>query len=142
MQRLITSVLIVIFVGFAVFGLSFMAHQDATAHGGCLAGGAFGAACPQDIGAFSMIDLHFSALSQFSSATFSGLPAADTMVLFGLLVALVVGVGRYGASDIGAVVIRCRRSFDLLHFTYRQQLTGWLAVHNRKNPSPIRVFSF
>lgn len=141
MRRLITSIFIIIFAGFALFGLSFMAHQDA-GHDSCLAGGAFGAVCPQGMGAFSMIDLHFSALSQFSSATFSGLPTADMMILLGVLIGLVASVGRYSAPNIGAVVMRHRQSFDLLHFTYRQQMAGWLAIHNRKTFAPIRVSSF
>lgn len=138
MQRLITSILIVIFVGLAVFGLSFMTHQGNASHDGCLAGGASNRVCAQNIGAFSMIDLHFSALTNFSSATFSELPPMNVMLLLSTL--LIVGMSlpahRY------AVIMRQRRSFDLFHSVFHQQLTAWLALHTRRNPSLVRVFSF
>lgn len=142
MQRFITSVLIVIFVGLAVFGLSFMAHQGNASHDGCLAGGASNGVCTQDIGAFSMINLHFSALTNFSSATFSGLPLTDALVLLGVFFAFLPILGINGLAHKYAVLMRQRRSFDLLHSIFHQQLIGWLALHNRRNPSLARVFSF
>lgn len=142
MQRLITGILIVIFVGLAVFGLSFMAHQGTATHDGCLARGASNAVCTQDIGAFSMIDLHFSALTNFSSATFSEVPSMNMAVLLGVLFALLPIVGVNWSAHGYAVVIRQRRLFDLLHSVFHRQLIGWLALHNRRNPSLVRVFSF
>lgn len=141
MQRIFVSIFIVLFAGFAVLGLSFMAHQDA-GHESCLAGGAFGTACPQDIGAFSMIDLHFNALTQFSSATFSGLPTLDASMLLGFFLAAIAGIGISITSSAIIVFIKQRGSFDALHSAFRRELIGWLALHNRRNPSPVCVFNF
>lgn len=139
MLRILTSILIILFAGFAVFGLSFMTHPDNGAHDGCLAGGAFGSVCPQDIGSFSMIDLHFDALEQFSSATFSGLPTLAALLLLGFVFVVVAGIGiRIAASAIG-VFMKRRGLFDALHSSFRRQLIAWLALHNRKNPSLLCV---
>ncbi len=129
MQRSIIAIFTVLFIGFAVFGLSFMAHQGTGAHDGCLAGGAFNAACPQDIGAFSMIDLHFTALSNFSSATFSHLPDIGMLAFLGVVFAMVFGSGALLRPDRSFAP--WRHAFDLIRSSFHRQLTEWIALHNK-----------
>lgn len=144
MQRLIVTLFIVMFVAFGVFGLSFMTHQsDTMSHDGCLAGGAFGSVCPQGIGSLSMIDLHFDALSYFSSATFSDLQVIAIMALFSVLAGLLFARLRIDVSAHAvAIILRTRKCFALACAAAYRQLASWLVVHTRKNPSPVCVFNF
>lgn len=142
MRRLLTGIFIVLFATLTLFGLSFMLHQNGAAHEGCVASGASGTVCPQGIDAFSMIELHFGVLSQFSSVTFSGAPAIDMLALFGSLLFLILYFGSSGISQDVATIIRLRRSFDLLRSTVRHRLNTWLALATRRNPSSFCVFDF
>lgn len=142
MRRLLIGIFIVLFATLTLFGLSFMLHQGGAAHEGCVASGAFGTACPQGIDAFSMIELHFGVLSQFSSVTFSGVPAIDMLALFSGLLFLVLSCGGSGGVQDGAIIIRLRRSFDLLRSTVRHRLNTWLALATRRDPSSLCVFDF
>lgn len=142
MQRLSISFFIVFFAGLSLFGIVFMAHQGSMTHGECLAGGVSNAACPQDIGALPMIDLHFSALGLFSSAIFSEFPAFGDFILLGIALAILLDFGAGILSHSIAVVMRHRSSFDLIYSAFHRQMSGWLALLSRKDPSLDRVFNF
>jgi hypothetical protein len=133
MQRLITSFLIVAFAGLSVFGIVFMVHQGDVTHDGCLAGTPFNTACPQSMGAFSMIDLHFEALGLFSSATFSELSAVAGLAFLGVLLAGLLGSDMGVLSQAAVVVMQRRQFFDLAHSAFHRRIADWLVLHSKRD---------
>ncbi len=135
MKRVVTGIFIVLFAALSILGIVFMVHQGDMKHDGCLAGGAFNTACPQNMSAFSMIGLHFDALGTFSSATFSSLPTIGGPALLGIVLSLFASFGAILLSYIVAIIMRRRKVFDLDHSLFHWQMSMWFALHNKKDLS-------
>lgn len=135
MRRLLTSLLIAVFASTALFAVFFMTHQGAMEHDSCLAGAPFNAVCPQNMSAFPMIDLHFEAMSVFSSATFSNISSIGMIAMLGILLSALLTFSATLLSQRAVAVVRRRQTFDLASSTFHMRITDWLSLHSRRDLS-------
>lgn len=133
MKSAFTILLILSFVGIAVFGVFAMNHGDNYGHNGCLAKTAQKIDCPKATGAISFLNFHLDAFKKFSTATLAD-NFANALLLFLALILVIrlkIIANIQPASPVLVTNYHRRRFFESPSFPYQRELARWLAL--RKN---------
>ena len=119
------------FVGIAVFGFLAINHGNGHEHAGCIATTAKGIDCPLGANTILFAIFHLDIIKSFSTAIFN-YDYSGSLILLAFIIFLVGWITRF---KIGfnlprlAIVQYCYRSRETYFFSLRQNLTGWLALH-------------
>jgi len=131
MKVAFTILLIMGFLGIAVFGVFAMNHGAEHGHNGCIAATAQGTDCPKGENTLSFLSFHLDAFRSFSTAIF-GENLANTLIL---LIALVLAVAFGVVASINlapstlAINYYRRQFLESYSSPFRRKLTRWLAFH-------------
>lgn len=137
MKFLITAIVILSFLGIAVFGVFAMNHGGE--HGyGCIAATAQGVArCPNQADPLAFLTFHIDAFKSFSTAIVGS--SLASMLLVALALVLVSSLAWFfrntipAFSSLQAYRRKQRESFAL---PSERQLIRWLALHENSPASP------
>jgi len=130
MKFLLTTTLLVSFVGVAVFGFSGIHYSDSQNHGGgCVFAASQGVDCPTQGSSVGYLTFHLDAFKGFSTAIFG----ESVMSLLLLVLASLFFIGRvcfvhslFWPPKFALYRYRSKGSFPL---PQTQELTRWLALH-------------
>ena len=131
-MRYLSALLLIGFVGLAVFGVLNL-HIEMQEHdSGCIAAVAQGVDCPKEDNVFAYLSFHIETLKNLSTA------ALGSLLILPLLVAAIAK--RFGWEDsalpqISFLYSRLKHSY-LFSARPRDQLIGWLALHEN-SPAAI-----
>ncbi len=133
-------ILIVSFIGIAVFGFLGMQHHGIGHEDrGCIATVFRGADCADGMTVFDFASFHLDIFKSFSTATVNESATGFSL----LLITLVFLIGSAVTFDRGAVFypvssLSYARSPAILFFPLRRILTRWLALHEN-SPASLRT---
>ena len=95
MKKGVTAVLLLGFIGVAVFGFVAMMHEDGHGHDGCVAATAQATACPMNFSPLS-IPFHMDTFKAFSTA----IPSAGLFAILALLAIFINALAANAARGI------------------------------------------
>ena len=119
------------FVGIAVFGFLAINHGNGHEHAGCIATTAKGIDCPLGANTILFAIFHLDIIKSFSTAIFN-YDYSGSLILLAFIIFLVGWITRFKIGfDLPALAaIQYRHcSKETYFFPLRQNLTGWLALH-------------
>ena len=115
------AILIISFVGVAVFGFLSMIYGD-THDGGCIASNRLGALCPLN-GTFAFVVFHIDAFKYFSMAVFA---ATLLILLVGVIFSVLPWLLDKDEDDDFVFSIRGEKFPTLIK---NREVTRWLSLH-------------
>lgn len=131
MRSLISLLLIIGFLGIAIFGFMGMGI-DGHGHMDCIATAVQGKICPEAFGAVGFINFHFNAARFFSTAVFGSLVLPALAVLLAL--ALVTSILNR-LRDLPLIAKYRLPQFLLAPvFLPKDALNYWLLLHEKRDP--------
>src|SRR3989338_312693 len=130
MRFTITTLLVVSFVGVAVFGFFGMGHSEQSHEGGCIAASTQGADCPPNSDPIDSASFHLDAFKTFSAATFEKSTLASLLTLLLLAMVAVLGLlsGNLVSPKLNLAYLRSKRS-EYFNLPPEYNLIRWLRLH-------------
>jgi hypothetical protein len=121
-------ILLISFVGVALFGYTGMHTGMQNHEGGCIAALARGTDCPKQGNLVDYLAFHLDAFKNFSTATFNDI--ASSLLILSLFVALVTlwALRRRNLAPPKLAYFRLKQ-FNSFHPPSQDELIGWLSLH-------------
>ena len=137
MRFTITTLLVVSFVGVAVFGFFGMGHSEQSHEGGCIAASTQGADCPPNSDPIDSAAFHLNAFKTFSAATFEKSTLASLLTLLLLVMVAVLGLlsGNLSTPKLNLAYLRFQRP-EYFNLPPKHKLTRWLRL-NENSPANL-----
>ena len=129
MKSLLTIVLLIGFVGVAVFGFAGVSHGASDAHdSGCIMALAQGADCPTEERAADFLAFHLGTFKSFSTAIF-GEPALASLLTLILLAAFIAAAALASDATPSRSVAHFRHRWrEFLCAVKQRRLLFWLSL--------------
>ena len=121
--------LLIGFVGLAVFGIFSMNYTNGHDHDGCMAATAQGVDCPKEANLIDFVAFHFDAFRGFSLATFSESIMSTLLLAFASLLLFSLAFFSPHLFKPPQLAFNKYRFRDSFSPPQKQELIHWLALH-------------